>query len=157
MPYHTIPYNTNCCPALRSSYESYCEFGQSRLDPRRLQRVQLASQRCMYVCISGYLDKIYKITQIDTYLRQDLSYLYYWLWWSYPTKRKHQTIRQDDKPTMIDFPQMVSTTHENAEWYGMMLSILFIPYQFKMRHFAPPVYSFHCFIWNDLFAVYILN
>lgn len=26
-------------------------------------------------------------------------------------------VKDDDKPVVIDFPQMVSTAHSNAEWY----------------------------------------
>lgn len=29
-------------------------------------------------------------------------------------------IRDTGEPIVIDFPQMVSTSHENAEWYGYL-------------------------------------
>lgn len=42
--------------------------------------------------------------------------------------------RESGEPVVIDFPQMVSTGHENAEWYILQPSILYI-LSFTTRYF----------------------
>ena len=44
-------------------------------------------------------------------------------------------IKDDEKPVIIDFPQMVSTSHPNAEMY-VYLICLFVKKKERLRH--PP-------------------
>lgn len=43
--------------------------------------------------------------------------------------------RETGKPIVIDFPQMVSTSHENAEWYVKVLRLYLTPTHSSKRYF----------------------